>query len=325
VSDGSDRVAGPPTGTGAEGGATRRRVTIGAAIADGTARLAAAGSESARLDAEVLLGHVLGVDRINLAAYPEVVLGDGHLHGYAVLLDRRAAGEPVAYIRELKEFYGLALHVDPRVLIPRPESEALVEAALDRISRILTGRRDAAAGPFLVWDLGTGSGAVAVAIAAALRRRRYGDAVRIHASDISDEAIRVAVENAVSHGVADLMSFAVGDLAAADAGPGRPVDLLVANLPYVPTSSLPGLPVAASFEPTLALDGGEDGLEVVRRLLPELPGVLASGGAALLEIGADQGEATASAVAERLPGWSVATRPDLSGAPRVAVVERVDA
>jgi release factor glutamine methyltransferase len=300
--------------------ASRTHATVGSAIADASARLDAAGSESSRLDAEVLLGHVLGVDRVSLAAYPEAALGDGHLATYEALVERRATGEPVAYIRGLKEFYGLALHVDPRVLIPRPETETLVDVALEHITEALTsGRRAASAGPFIVWDVGTGSGAIAVALAVMLRRRRYGTAVRFHLSDASRDAISVAIENAVSHGVADLMDFEAGDLA--DAAPTSPVDLLVANLPYVPAATLPGLPVAASFEPALALDGGEDGLALVRRLLLALPEVLAPRSPALLEIGSDQGEAVATAIAELLPGWTCAIRHDLAGAARVAVVE----
>jgi release factor glutamine methyltransferase len=145
--------------------------------------------------------------------------------------------------------------------------------------------------------------------------------VRFLLSDLSAEALAVAVENAVSHGVADLMDFAAGDLVELDEPPAARVDLLVANLPYIPTPLLPTLPVAASFEPALALDGGTDGLAVVRRLLPALPDVLTSAGAAMLEIGADQVGAVHDAVARSLPGWRCTTRDDLSGSPRVAVLE----
>jgi release factor glutamine methyltransferase len=308
-------------GSGIPPEASQPHATVGSAIAEASARLDGAGSESARLDAEVLLGHVLGVDRVSLSAYPEAVLGDGQAASYETLVERRATGEPVAYIRGLKEFYGLAFHVDSRVLIPRPETETLVDIALERITGALTsGRRDPDADPFLVWDLGTGSGAVAVALAVVLRRRRYGAAVRFHLSDVSSDALAVAIENAVSHGVADLMDFEEADLTAG-AAPVRPVDLLVANLPYVPASTVPGLPVAASFEPVIALDGGADGLELIRRLLPALPEVLAEGAAALLEIGSDQGDAVTAAVAELLPGWECMIRDDLAGAARVAVAE----
>ena len=312
-----------PAGTGLQ--ASKARLTVGGAITDATARLTDAGSESARLDAEVLLGHVLRVDRVSLSAYPEALLSDGQAASYHALVERRATGEPVAYIRGLKEFYGVALHVDPRVLIPRPETETLVDLALERITTALTsGRRDARTEPVLVWDEGTGSGAIAVALASTLRRRRYGEAVRFHLSDVSSDALAVAVENAVSHGVADLMDFESGDLVASEAGPRQPVDLLVANLPYVPAPMIPDLPVAASYEPALALDGGEDGLTPLRRLLPELPDVLGLHATALLEIGSDQADLVQAAVAAALPGWSCSIRPDLSGAPRVADIGSPD-
>jgi release factor glutamine methyltransferase len=212
------------------------------------------------------------------------------------------------------------------VLIPRPETETLVDLALERITTALTsGGRDARSEPFLVWDVGTGSGAIAVALASTLRRRRYGEAVRFHLSDVSPEALAVAVENAVSHGVADLMDFESGDLVSPDARPSRRVDLLVANLPYVPGPMVPDLPVAASFEPVLALDGGEDGLTLLRRLLPGLPGVLVPRATALLEVGADHADRVQAAVAAELPGWSCSIRPDLSGVPRVADIGSPDA
>jgi release factor glutamine methyltransferase len=303
-----------------------RAARVGQVLVDAGTRLSAAGSESARLDAEVLLAHVLGVDRSALAAHPEAVLATGQLDTFEERLRRREQGEPVAYIRGLKEFYGVAVTVDPRVLIPRPESEAIVELALDCITATLTsGRRSSDAGPYRVWDVGTGSGAIAVAVALELRRRRYGDAVRFLVSDISTDARAVATINVVGHGLADLFEFAEGDLLEITPTPTGPTDLLTANLPYIPSGMLPQLPVAASFEPALALDGGHDGLDVVRRLLPRLPEVLAPGGTALLEIGADQGDLLAAAAATALPGWSCVIQPDLSGSPRVARLERADA
>jgi release factor glutamine methyltransferase len=284
------------------------------------ASLQAAGSETARLDAEVLLGHVLGIDRSALAAHPEAPLGTGQAAAFEASLERRRQGEPVAYIRGIKEFYGAAIIVDRRVLIPRPETETLVELALERIRAELTGSlRSRDAGPYLVWDIGTGSGAIPVALGEQLRRRRYGDAVRFHVSDVSKAAIDVATINVVSHGLADLFTFGVGDLLDALPSP-VPVDLLVANLPYIPSSALPALPVAASFEPMMALDGGPDGLAVIRRLLPGLPGALARGGVALLEIGGDQSDRVEAAVAELLPHWSCRLHDDLGGSPRVAEI-----
>ena len=285
-------------------------------------RLQASGSETARLDAEVLLAHVLGIDRSGLMAHPEAVLGTGQLEAYESYLVRREAGEPVAYIRGLKEFYGAAISVDRRVLIPRPETETLVELALARITSDLTAAPRAAADPYLVWDVGTGSGAIPVAIASELRRRRYGDAVRFWCSDISGDARDVATLNVVAHGLAHLFVFAEGDLTDVAPSPPYPVDLLLANLPYIPAAMVPDLPVAASYEPVGALAGGPDGLDVIRRLLPRAPEVVTPGGAVLLEIGADQAELMTAAAAAALPDWACTVHPDLSGSPRVALLER---
>jgi release factor glutamine methyltransferase len=291
-------------------------------LAHATERLEAAGSESARLDAEVLLGHVLGVDRSALAAHPEAVLSTGQQESYAAGIARREAGEPVAYIRGLKEFYGAAITVDTRVLIPRPETETLVELALARITEDLTGAPRADDEPYLVWDMGTGSGAIPVAVAGELRRRRYGETVRFFASDISGDARDVATLNVVAHGLAHLFTFAQGDLVEIAPAPPGPVDLLLANLPYIPAAMVPDLPMAASYEPVAALDGGEDGLEVIRRLLPRAPEVVAPGGAVMLEIGGDQAELMTAAAAQALPAWDCVIHPDLSGSPRVAQLDR---
>jgi release factor glutamine methyltransferase len=299
-----------------------RRQRVNELLADATERLEAAGSETARLDAEVLLASVLGIDRSGLIAHPEAVLSTGQQEMYEANVVRREAGEPVAYIRGLKEFFGVAISVDERVLIPRPETETLVELALARITADLTGAPRDTSDPYLVWDVGTGSGAIPVAIASELRRRRYGDAVRFLASDISGEARDVATLNVVSHGLAHLFTFAEGDLTEVAPAPPYPVDLLLANLPYIPATMVPDLPVATSFEPASALDGGSDGLDLIRRLLPRVPEVVVPGGTALLEIGGDQGEAVTAVAASALPDWSCTVHPDLSGSARVAQLER---
>ena len=290
-----------------------------------TGRLEASGSETARLDAEVLLGHVLGVDRSALMAHPEAVLSTGQLERYESDVVRREAGEPVAYIRGMKEFYGTAISVDPRVLIPRPETETLVEVALVCITDDLTGApRESGADPYLVWDVGTASGAVPIALGMELRRRRYGEAVHYFVSDVSGDARDVATINVVSHGLAHLFTFAEGDLLDVALTPPRPVDLLVANLPYIPSAIIPDMPLAASYEPVGALDGGPDGLDVIRRLMAALPGVLAPAAAALLEIGGDQAELVTAAAAELLPDWTCTIHPDLSGSPRVVELRPTD-
>jgi release factor glutamine methyltransferase len=296
--------------------------TVGALIREGTDSLRQSGSETARLDAELLLGHVVRADRATLIAMPDAPVGADHVAQFRTLIDRRATGEPVAYIRGIKEFYGLALAVDPRALIPRPETELLVELGLDRLRRLLTEQvRPPNGEPLLVWDVGTGSGAICVALAVESRRRGYAPDVRFRASDVSADALALATENAVFHGVADIIDFAVADLAEEAAFELRAkTDLLLANLPYVPTATVPTLAVAASFEPVLALDGGPDGLDLVRRLMGQVGGVLAADGVALLEIGSSQGEEVKNAAASAVPGWVATIHNDLAGLPRVAEI-----
>jgi release factor glutamine methyltransferase len=287
----------------------------------GVARLRESGSETARLDAELLLAHALGTDRTNVIASFGAPVGDGAAARFGELLDRRAAGEPVAYIRGVKEFLGLAFGVDHRALIPRPETERLVELAMGEVvHRLVSAPRAAGAPPIRVIDVGAGSGAVAVTMAVLLRRRRMLDEVEITASDISEEALQLAKENAVAHVVGDRIEFRVADLIPGD-DTGR-WDVVAANLPYVRTDAIPGLPRAAAFEPAAALDGGADGLRVIARLLDRLPGALAADGVALLEIGGDQGQAMLDLVAARLPGWACELEKDLGGLSRVAVIRQ---
>jgi release factor glutamine methyltransferase len=302
------------------------RTTIGSLLTEGTAALREAASATPRLDAELLLGHVMRADRASLLAQPETAIGPDHAADFRALVERRAAGEPVAYIRGIKEFYGLALSVDPRALIPRPETELLVDLALDRLRELLTaGPRQPGAGPLLVWDVGTGSGAVAVALAVECRRRRYAGDVRLRATDVSPDALALATQNAVAHAVADMIDFIRADLTdLGDATGAGGADLLVANLPYIPSAVLPGLPVAASFEPRLALDGGTDGLALLRRLIAELPHALGPTGIALLEIGSDQ-EDEVRATVQSVSGLGVAIHLDLGGLPRVAEIQRLSA
>lgn len=285
----------------------------------GVERLRASGSESPRLDAELLLARRVGLDRTRIVAYPEAPVGESAAAAYETDLARREMGEPIAYIRGIKEFHGLAFVADPRALIPRPETERLVELAeAEVVSRLLAAPRPAGTRPIRVVDIGTGSGAVAIALAVALRRRRMLDDVRIMATDLSPEALQLARENAVGHGVADRIEFIVADLLPLD---GQLLDVVAANLPYVASTVVDGLPVAASFEPRGALDGGPDGLDLIRALLERLPRVLRADGVALLEIGSDQAEGVAAEAAARIPGWSCEVLPDLAGLPRVARLE----
>jgi release factor glutamine methyltransferase len=293
--------------------------TVEVLLREATARLREAGSETPRLDAELLLGSLLDLDRTRVIAHGDAPVGNGQAEAYRGLVERRAAGEPVAYIRGIKEFHGLAYSVDRRALIPRPETERLVDLAVGAIARRLTSApRPPGMGPLLVVDVGTGSGAVAVALAVALRRRGMLGSVAILATDASDDALGLAAENVVSHVVADSIRLERADLLPPN---GVLYDVIVANLPYVRSDVVPALPVATSFEPAYALDGGPDGLAVIRRLLALLPSRLASDGLALLEIGADQGEAIVAAARDALPGWRGTVEVDLAGQPRVARIE----
>jgi release factor glutamine methyltransferase len=287
----------------------------------GIARLRDSGGETPRLDAELLLGHAIGVDRTAVIAHPEAPVGAGAAERYDGFLARREAGEPVAYIRGIKEFHGLAFSVDPRALIPRPETERVVDLAIDEVMRRLTAGSPPAARPALhVLDVGTGSGAIAVALAVALRARRVpAEEVDILAVDISPDALDLARENAVGHAVGDRLRIEGADLVP----PGTiEWDLVLANLPYVSGDAMADLPRATTFEPAIALDGGVDGLAVIGRLLDLLPTSLSTTGVALLEIGADQGESIVALAAERLPGWTCTVATDLADLPRVARLER---
>jgi release factor glutamine methyltransferase len=267
------------------------------------------------------------VERVTVVAHPEASVGPAAAERFADHVRRREAGEPVAYIRGLKEFHGLAFAVDSRVLIPRPETELLVDLALHEVfDRLGRAPRPPGTPPVAVADVGTGSGAVAIALAVALRRRHMLDAVEIFASDLVEGAVAAARENAVSHAVAHRVAVVQGDLLVTPGHAAGPVsvpdrfDVVCANLPYIRSDVLATLPVGTSFEPREALDGGPDGLDVMRRLLAQLPERLAPGGVALLEIGADQGGAIPDEAARVVPRFDVRVEPDLAGRPRVAVL-----
>ena len=279
-----------------------------------------AGSDSPRLDAELLLGHALRVDRTALIAHSDAPVGADAAAAYEAGLVRRIAGEPVAYIRGFKEFHGLALSTDPRALIPRPETELLVDLVLAAIvDRLISAPRPPGTPALRVIDVGTGAGSIAIALAVELRKRRIDNDVSLIATDASPDALQLARENAVGHGVADRIQFELGDLVPWDA---TLFDVVAANLPYIPSGALPGLPIAASFEPAMALDGGPDGLDVVRRLLAQLGRILRPDGLAFLEIGSDQGPALVASTEALGQGWRAAIVPDLAGLDRVARIER---
>src|SRR5688572_16652260 len=279
--------------------------TWGEARAAATTRLRSAPDPgTAALDADVLLAHVLGVGKEALFAHPERALSAAEDALFSSLVDRRSRGEPVAYLRGFKEFYGLRFRVDPRVLIPRPETEVLVDVA-----RELIGGR-----AVTVVDVGTGSGAIAIAIAAHEHR------TRVIATDASRDALVVAEANALANGVAERLELRHGDLLAPIA---ERVDIVCANLPYLPDASVDrwvGERSSLAFEPRAAVVAGADGLSVIRRCIDDLPRVLALGGAALFECDPPQ----VAAVTRTLEGSGLRTRVlrDLAGADRVVVADR---
>jgi release factor glutamine methyltransferase len=270
-----------------------------------TTFLAEHGSESARLDGELLIAHALGVERIDLYLQFDRSLGEPLLASIRDLVRRRARGEPVAYITGVREFYSRTFEVTPDVLIPRPETETLVDAVLARAEGAPAG--DLA-------DLGTGSGCIAVTLAAELPGR---DVV---ATDLSGAALEVAAANAERHGVAERVRFLQGDWAAALDGP---VAVVVSNPPYITAAELAELPRDVSaFEPRLALDCGSDGLDAYRRLLASLGSRLLPTGLLALEVDPRRAEAVAGLVEERLPSARSEVIVDLARRPRVVIARR---
>jgi release factor glutamine methyltransferase len=284
--------------------------TIHEALAAATGRLRLAGSPTPSLDAEVLLAHAIGRDRSWLHAHPEAPMGDAA--SYDGLVVRRAAGEPVAYIRGFKEWHSLRIRTDPRALIPRPETELLADTAVAEIDV----RRSL--GPVVAWEVGTGSGAVMTVLA-----HRFGAApdITLIATDISADALALARENLVEHGVADAVRLAEADLLSAQPADLPAPNVIVANLPYVASAEVDERAGSLGFEPRIAVDGGPDGLVVLRRLFDALPEAARSGATVLLELGVDQ----VDAVRELVPaGATVSVVPDLAGLDRVIRIRMAD-
>jgi len=295
-------------------------VTVQEALRRASHALAAVAGEEAALEAELLLCHVLGPSTGSLAGQAGQALDRAHLYqrlgdeldpeherAYERLLERRLAHEPAAYILGRKEFYGLEFEVTPAAIIPRPETEVLVELVLTFVRTLDTDRE-----PRVV-DVGTGCGAIAVALAANLP-----PSVRLIAIDSSADALALAGRNANRHRLTRRIQFLPGDLLA----PLRsPVDVIAANLPYVTSAAWEALPPELrDHEPRLGLDGGPDGLRLIERLLRQAPGYLRRGGALFAEIGDEQGQAAAALAREAFPRSRVEVKPDLAGFDRVLVV-----
>lgn len=266
------------------------------AIRQASLLLAASGSESPRLDADVLLRHVLKLDRTALIVHMNDVLDPHDELTFRALISRRERGEPVAYLTEQREFYGRPFKVGPGVLVPRPETELLVDWASEVATRIPAGT---------VVDVGTGSGAIALSLADALPRAWGG---RIVGVDLSGTALGYAADNrrilTPLHGV-ELVRGSLLDWC------GGPIDIVVANLPYLrPDQWAANVDLVA--EPELALVSGADGLDAIRRLVADLPRVLSSRWALGIELDPAQASTVAHLVERTLPGGRVEIRPDLA-------------
>lgn len=278
-------------------------VTLKSALKTAREKFNTCGIVSAALDAEVLLSHVTGLDRAALYSELDRPLQNDEAAQYNNLTSRRLSGEPVAYITGHKEFMGLDFFVSRAVLIPRPETEQLVEKALQILP----------SSPVVI-DVGTGSGAIAVSLAF------YNREALVYATDRCGEALEVARRNAVRHCVSDRIFLYQGDLL-------QPLkvcleacqaDLVAANLPYIAESDLPRLPrEVRMFEPQLALNGGADGLEHYRRLVPEAAAFLKRNGCLLMEIGWDQGRGAAALFNAQT--WDAKVLQDLAGHDRLVV------
>jgi release factor glutamine methyltransferase len=271
------------------------------ALVAGRDRLGSAGVALPELEAQVLLAHAAGTDRAGLLARRTDQLAEEAQVRFADLLEQRARRVPLAYLTGEREFWSLRLAVDPRVLIPRPDTETLVEAACARAPERAR-----------VVDIGTGSGAVAIALAREL------PAAEVWATDCSSAALAVAGANAAAHGLSGRIVFREGDLLGPLAGEEGRFDLIVSNPPYIPSGAIAGLePDVREHEPRCALDGGPDGLRVVSRLLEAAPLYLRRGAWLCVEIGAGQ-DGAVRALAARQGCWArVETAPDLAGIARV--------
>lgn len=264
--------------------ATDKTWTIESLVKWATDDFRTRGIENPRLDAEVIVAWALGIDRVRIIIDGKRPLMGEELARLRDLVKRRRAREPVAYLRGEREFYGRRFVVDKRVLVPRPDTETLVEVAMARTAPRSMSLR--------ALDLCTGSGCVAITIA------RQRPTVQIHATDVSPDALAVARENAQRLGAYNV-SFSAGDLFAAKV-PWPKLELITANPPYIASADFETLmPDVRDFEPRLALDGGPDGLALVQRIVAEAPAHLAAGGVLALEIGAGQAAATAALLAAR--------------------------
>ena len=278
-----------------------RGKSVGAVLNDLISRLEKK-SETPGLDAQSLLAHVLDRPRSWVLAHPEASLASRRAAELETLLARLESGDPLPYVLGRWEFFGLEFEVTPDVLIPRPETELLVERAITWLQAHPCQRQAA--------DVGTGSGCIGIALAAKVLD------LKVMASDISSEALSMARRNALKNGVRPRVDFQCCDLFP----PENEYDLIVANLPYIPTKTLHDLPIFGR-EPTLALDGGMDGLSLIRRLITAAPDRLNPGGLLLMEIEASEGPAALSLACDIFAEAEIHLHKDLSGRDRILEIQ----
>lgn len=276
-------------------------MTLKQALSRAREILTANNIEDAPLECELLLRHTLKISRTQLYLDLNRELSPKHEETFCHLIERRLNGEPTAYITRHREFYGLDFYVDSRVLIPRPESEILVEKALNQAQNRSIST---------IAEIGTGCGAIAISLALNLPQ------AKIYATDVSASALEVALFNCQKYGVTNRICLLQGDML--DPVP-EPVDLIIANLPYVKESELP-LMYSVNFEPRLALNGGSNGLEKVFQLCRRVSDKLQTDGCLLLEIGQGQGRAVTTFLHDLFPSARIEITPDLSGIDRVVSV-----
>jgi release factor glutamine methyltransferase len=282
-------------------------VILREALKSATQTLRRAGIADAFVEAELLLGHVLGMSKTQLHTEPERVLTSSETKHLRSLVQRRLDHEPAAYIFGHCEFYGIDFYIDYHTFIPRPETELLVEKAVELAHRIShRGKR------ITISDIGTGCGAIAISLALALPQ------AKIYATDISIQALQVAGMNCRRHAVSSQVELLQGNLLEPLS---EPVDMIVANLPYIKDCEFKDLsPEIINFEPTTALAGGKEGLDKIQQILQQMPGKLNCGGCFLLEIGQGQGEMVTLLIKSYFPQASIELISDLGDIERVVKV-----
>ena len=281
--------------------------TIRQALQQTHRELEAIGIPDSRLEAEVMVMNVMRLPRQDIFAHQEDEVSGQQERELAEMVRRRLTREPLAYILGYKEFYGINLLVNSNVLIPRPETETMVEHALFMALMGMESRE------LVVADVGTGTGNIAINLAIHL------PAARIYALDVEDAILDVASYNIRAHNVADRITLAKGDLL--EPLP-EPVDLVVANLPYIPTGRIPTLQPEIQWEPPGALDGGDEGLDLLRRLVSQADGKLKEQAVILLELDPEQVAPVETFVKEYLPGSTTSVEQDLARQDRIFVITR---